>query len=95
MVLKSAPRPRKVLVFVPYIDLEGRPESRGYDRDDCRAEVERWMTELGMLWEWHAITASNLEIKLAYAMHAASAPLTCEASRGSSTDEPPDVARQH
>lgn len=56
--------PRQVLVFAPYIELDGKLVSTHYDLPEYRAEIDAWMNGLAIQWEWRPITRSNLEAEL-------------------------------
>ena len=60
----QTPMPAHVLVFAPYIEQDGKLVSTHYDLPEYRAEIDAWMNALGIIWQWRAVTRSNLEAEL-------------------------------
>lgn len=60
----DAPLPKMALVFAPYVEEAGELVSVHYDLPEYRAEIDDWMRELSIEWEWRPITRRNLESEL-------------------------------
>jgi D-alanine-D-alanine ligase-like ATP-grasp enzyme len=61
------PLPSRTLVFIPYKEEPEGPRSPQYDLPGYRAEIDAWMRELGVEWEWVPITFSSLATEVARA----------------------------
>lgn len=51
---------RHVIVFVPFIEVDGALVSPHYDLPEYRAEIAGWMNALGLSWDWTPVTARTL-----------------------------------
>jgi len=60
MPVLPPPRLKSVVVFAPYIEVDGKLVSPHYDLPDYRAEIAGWMSALGLSFEWQPITSRNL-----------------------------------
>ncbi len=49
-----------VLVFIAYTEIDGRLVSPEYDDPYVRADIGKWMSAIGVQWEWCEVAASNL-----------------------------------
>jgi D-alanine-D-alanine ligase len=49
------------MVFVAYTEVDGVLSSPEYDDPYVRADVGKWMSSLGLEWEWVEVAASNLQ----------------------------------
>ena len=68
-----APLRARVLVFVPYVEEDGRLVSPHYDPPEYRAEIGAWLEALGAEWEWVPITARTLDVEVTRARTLAAA----------------------